>query len=270
MRLFRTIITAVCATAVCFGIHAQTEQDEASASRVMLAEEVAVATDTIMANYDNDWQDLSMQGKLIFDALPMSVSVKIYIKRGESIIMSARAPIFGEVARVEVSQDSIVLINKHSRTYNAQSFTGLGVDPKAYLTDLQDILLGQVAFPGNGRMTPDLAAQSQWIMMKETDALIYPSAPLQTEGTDYGFVMDASCWQLRSFVLMLKKVGVVLQTNYIYGDKGWTLGLEVELPKKKMQGEAQLSYPDYQPTPLDFTDLTGKYRKVDFKELLKF
>lgn len=246
------------------------DPDDSGASRVMTIEEIAVATDTIIANYDSEWKDLSMQGKLSFDGLPMSVSVKLYMKRGKSIILSARAPIFGEVARVEVSRDSIVLINKHTRTYNVQSFEGLNVDSKAYLSDLQDILLGQVAFPGHGRITPEISSLSQWIALPTEESLIYPSAELQVEGTEYGFVMDSLIWQLRSFVLMLQKSGVVVETKYNYGDKGWTLGLDISLPKRKMGGEAQLSYPDYNPVPLDFTNLGTKYRKVDFKELMRF
>ncbi|MDE7421013.1 MAG: DUF4292 domain-containing protein [Muribaculaceae bacterium] len=245
-------------------------QDADSLSKLMTVEEIAVATDTIIANYDSDWEELSMQGKLSFDGLPMPVSVKLYMKRGESVILSGRAPIFGEVARVEVCQDSIIFINKHSRTYNVQSLTGLNVDAKAYLCDLQDILLGQVAFPGNGRLTPELAMNSQWISLPSDEALIYPSPDLQVEGTEYGFVMDSTCWQLQAFVLMLQHSGVVIETKYIYGEKGWTLGIEVSLSKKKMGGEAQLSYPEYNPTPLEFTDLGSKYRKVDFKTLLKF
>ncbi|MDE6017395.1 MAG: DUF4292 domain-containing protein [Muribaculaceae bacterium] len=239
-------------------------------SRFMSVEEITVATDTIIANYDSDWTDLSMQGRLQFDGLPMRVNVKVYMKRGESIILSARAPIFGEVARVEVNTDSIVLINKHTRCYNSQSISGLGVDAKAYLCDLQDIMMGQVAFPGHGRLTPEMALDSQWIAMKDDNALIYPYPDLQVAGTEYGFVMDSSCWQLRSFVLMLKRANVAIDTNYKYGQQGWTLGLEINLPKKKMNGEVELSYPDYQPNVLDFTNLDGKYRKVDIKQLLRF
>lgn len=243
----------------------------AEVSRLMTAEEIAVAADSIMSNYDSDWTDLSMQGKLSFDGLPMSVSVKIYMKRGESMILSARAPFLGEVARIEANQDSITFINKHTRCYNVQSFCGLDADPKAYLCDLQDILLGQVAFPGHGRLTSENAMMSQWIALPAPEVLIYPSAVIQTPGTEYGFVMDSAYWQLRSFVLMLRQTGVVIETKYTYGDKGWTLGLEIELsPKKKMGGEIQLSYPDYEPTPLDFTAIGSKYRKVDFKQLMKF
>ena len=244
--------------------------EQGAVSRVMTVEEVAVAADSIAANYDTEWTDLSMQGKLSFDALPMPVSVKVYMKRGESVILSARAPLFGEVARVEVNRDSITLINKHTRTYNVQSFEGLPVDRSAYLCDLQDILLGQVAFPGRGRLTPELALLSRWIALPTEEALIYPSPELQTPGTEYGFVMDSTCWDLRSFVMMLQKSGVVLETKYLYGDKGWTLGLEITLPKKKMKGEVQLSYPDYNASPLEFTVIGDRYRKVDFKQLLRF
>ncbi|MDE6380771.1 MAG: DUF4292 domain-containing protein [Muribaculaceae bacterium] len=239
-------------------------------SRVLTLEEVAVAADSIIANYDADWTDLSMQGKLSFDGLPMSVSVKVYMRRGESIILSARAPFLGEVARVEANQDSITLINKHTRCYNVQPLADLPVDRHAYLTDLQDVLLGQVAFPGHGRLTQENALMSQWLALPTLEALIYPGIELQTDGTEYGFVMDKECWQLRSFVLMLQKTGVVIETKYLYGEKGWTLGLEISLPKKKMGGEVQLSYPDYEASPMEFTQLGGKYRKVDFSQLMKF
>lgn len=245
------------------------EPEDGSVSRLLTLEEIAAATDTIIANYDSDWNELAMQGKLNFDGLPMAVSVKLYMKRGEAIILSARAPFFGEVARVEICQDSIVLVNKHSRTYNVQSFAGLNVDSKAYLSDLQDVLLGQVAFPGHGRLTPEIAPLSQWLALPTEENLIYPSPELQVADTEYGFVMDP-IWQLQSFLLMLKKTGVVIETKYKYAENGWTLGIEISLPKKKLKGEAQLSYPEYNPAPLEFTELGPKYRKVDFKELMKF
>ncbi|MDE6511739.1 MAG: DUF4292 domain-containing protein [Muribaculaceae bacterium] len=241
-----------------------------NASRLMTVEEIAVATDSITGNYDAEWSDLSMQGKLSFDGLPMSVSVKIYMKRGESVILSARAPFFGEVARVEANRDSITFINKHTRCYNAQSLQGYGVDPEAYLTDLQDVLLGQVAFPGHGRLNADNVLLSQWIALPASESLLYPGPELQTAGTEYGFVMDSADWQLKSFVLMLQKTGTVVETRYLYGDKGWTLGLEISLPKKQLPGAVQRAYPDYDGSPGEFPQLGGKYRKVDFRQLLKF
>lgn len=241
-----------------------------SVSRLMSVEEIAIATDSIMMNYDEEWKDLSMQGKLSFTGLPMRVNVKIYMKRGESVILSARAPIFGEVARVEMNQDSIVFINKHTRCYNSQSFVGLTSDPSRYISDLQDILLGQVAFPGNGRITKEIALKSQWIAMPGDNALIYPPEILRIKGTEYGFVMDSECWQLLSFVMMLQKTGIVVTANYIYREEDWTFALDLTINDKQMHGNVELSYPDYAPTPLDFTEIGNKYRKVDMKNLMKF
>lgn len=242
----------------------------ATVARLMGVEEIAVAVDSLSANYDSDWTELSMQGKLSFTGLPMRVSVKVYMHRGNSIILSARAPFLGEVARVEMCQDSITFINKHSRTYNTQSLAGLVADPQAYLCDIQDILLGQVAFPGHGRMTRDLSKGARWIALSESDAFIYPFDEFQISGTEYGFIMDSSCWQLYNFVMLLQNAGVVVQTTYQYDEDDWMLGLDIDLGKKRLKGEVQLSYPDYAPTPLEFTSVGSKYRRVDMKELMRF
>ena len=240
------------------------------AARLMSAEEIAVAVDSIRAGYDADWTELSMQGKLAFDGLPMRVTVKIYMKRGESVIMSARAPIFGEVARVEIDSDSIVFINKHNRTYLSQPFAGIaGVRP-GMISDIQDILLGQVAVPGYGRMTSDLAALSQWISVPESGTLIYPDQPIRFPGTESGFVMDPDCWQLRTFVLLLVANRTLVEADYLYGDEGWTLDLTVAINERPQKGSLQLSYPDYAPSPLQPTEIGSRYRKVNWKELMKF
>lgn len=260
---------AVCVPGETAEIAGEAPQSD-NASRLLTIEEIAVAADSIMANYDTDWTDLSMQGKLSFDGLPMSVSVKVYMKRGESVILSARAPFFGEVARVEIDRDSLTIINKHTRCYNTQPLAGLDMDRKVYLTDLQDILLGQVAFPGHGRLTHDCSAMSKWMALPSSEVLLYPGVELQTPATEYGFVLDSEGWQLSSFVLMLLKTGTVIETSYAYGEKGWTLGIEISLPKKKTGGEVQLSYPDYDCSPMEFTQLGEKYRKVDLKQLMKF
>lgn len=246
------------------------EPDDTETPGILGIEEIAVAVDSICANYDSDWTDLSMQGKLSFDGLPMRVNVKIYMKRGESVIMSARAPILGEVVRVEICPDSMVFINKATRCYHSVSLSAYAADRRAYLADIQDILVGQMAFPGHGRLTPALAPLSQWMEMPGDNVLVYPSAPLQTPSSEYGFVLDSSSWQLRSFVLMVPAAAAVLETTYLYGDQGWTLGLTVGLRQKEMKGELQLSYPDYSPAPLDFTLLADRYRKVGFRDVLKF
>lgn len=236
----------------------------------LTAEEIAVATDTIIAHYSPEWQELSMQGKLTFDGLPVRPTVKIYMERGKSVIMSARASILGEVARVEIDRDSVTLINKHSKTYTAFPIGTYLKDYPGGICDIQDILLGQIAIPGAGRLTQELAQRAQWIGIPEQGTLIYPEKSLQFSKSDYGFVADPDDWHLKAFALGLPEAEAFLETGYLYGEDGWTLGLKITLRDKPMQGEMQLSYPDYAPTPLQPTDAGARYRKVDIKQLLKF
>lgn len=233
-----------------------------------LSPDILTVVDSITASYDSEWKDLSMQGKLSFDGLAIRSNVKIYMRRGESIILSARAPIFGEVARVEISQDSITCINKHSRLYCSSSLDSVA---PSIIADIQDILLGQVALPGVGRITDEIVSDSEWIDIPEQGVMLYPSSNLQMKGMECAFIMDPESWQMLSFALLLTRVSTLLETTYLYGESGWTLGLRFSLGNKSpLNGKLELSYPDYEPTPMTFTDAGTKYRKTDFKGLMRF
>lgn len=224
----------------------------------------------IVENYPQEWSELSMQGKLSFEGMPVRPTVKVYMKRGESIIMSARAPIFGEVARVEICNDSITVINKHTRKYWVQQLGPYIKSNPNVMSDIQDIFLGKIAFPGHGRLTQDLALKSKWLATPENEIFIFPSADMQFSGSEYGLVLDAGDYSLLSFVLLLLKSNVGLQFAYLYGEVGWTLSIEIEANNNNLGGEIQLSYPDYNPTPLEFTNAGEKYSLTDIKGILKF
>lgn len=264
----KLLISILCISALsCASIHAQDE----SADKVLTAEVIATAVDSIQVGYDSEWAELSMEGKLQFDGLPVRPTVKIYMKRNESIIMSARASIFGEVARVEISRDSLTIINKHSKTYLSYPLGKVVDSYPGGIADIQDIMLGEVAIPGKGHMTHELAAACAWAYLEAQDAvLLYPSADLQIPGADYGFLLDPSDWHLLSFALGIPKSAAFLETEYQYGEQGWTMKLNMELKERPYTGMLELTYPNYSPTPLEPTKITDKYRKVDFKNLMKF
>lgn len=264
------LLTLALLMAAPFVAYGGARPDVAAAESPAAPVDVAAAVDSIIAGYDSKWQALSMQGKLSFDGLPLRPTVKIYMKRGESIIMSARAPIMGEVARIEISPDSITGINKFSRTYCSYPLSALATGT---IADLQDILLGQVAFPGNGRITREKGEASEWIPVPERGVMLYPGPGLQRQGIEYAFIMEPEHWQLLSFAIMLTKTKIktLLETDYLYGENGWTLGIALTIGDKEPQkGELELSYPDYAPLPLTFTDAGAKYRKTDIRGFLKF
>lgn len=241
-----------------------------SISESLPGEVMADAIETISGRYPENWNELSMQGKLNFEGLPVRPTVKIYMKRGESILMSARAPIVGEVARVEICKDSITIINKHSKKYWSQNLIGRLRGNSDVVSDLQDILLGYVAFPGVGRMRAEVAPFLRWIISPDNDIFLYPADSMQFEGAEYGFVINPENYDMDHFLLLLPNADTVVQTSYLYGDVGWTLGLEVQTERGSIGGDLQLSYPDYSPSALDFTNAGQRYTCSDLKGLLKF
>lgn len=237
---------------------------------ILAVDDITNAAGIIVENYPQEWSELSMQGKLSFEGLPVRPTVKIYMKRGESVIMSARAPIFGEVARVEMCNDSITIINKHTRRYWVQRLDlYTGSNPNV-ISDIQDIFLGNIAFPGHGRLSRDLALKSKWLATPDNEIYVFPPADMQFAGSEYGLVLDADDYTLLSFVMLLLKSNVGLQIAYLYGDAGWTLSIELEANNNNLGGEIQLSYPDYNPTPLEFTNAGERYSLTDIKGILKF
>lgn len=232
--------------------------------------EVSSALDSIRSKYPDEWSELSMEGKLSFEGLPVRPTVKIYMKRGESVVLSARAPIFGEVARVEMSEDSVTFINKHSRKYMSVNLQRYSRMCPGIMADIQDIFLGYVAYPGHGRLTEQLADMSDWIDAEDDVILLMPRAELQYPDMQYGFILDSQDYGVSDVVMELIKTEMIIEMSYIYGDSGWTLTFEAEKGNRPVGGELQLSYPDYAPAPLQFTKVGDKYQRTDLRGLLKF
>lgn len=232
--------------------------------------QIECALDTIRCHYPQEWKELSMQGKLSFDGLPLRPTVKLYMERGVSVIVSARAPIVGEVARIEMSKDSITFINKHSRKFMSINLQRYSQIYPGIMSDIQDVLLGQIAFPGHGRLNKDLADKSYWIDAQDDAILLMPGTELQYAGLQYGFVLNPLNYALTNAVLEFAKDQMILELSYIYGSQGWTLMMEVEKGSYPLGGELQLSYPDYSPMPLQFTEIGDKYQRTDLKGLMKF
>lgn len=234
-----------------------------------LDEEMQKAASTIISNYSKPWEEISMQGKLSFDGLPIRPSVKFYMRRGESIILSARAPIFGEVARIELSPQSLTIINKHTKKYCTFDMSAYTAAYPSMVSDFQDVLLGEIVYPGFGRMTSELSDRSYW-SYEDDNMFILPEKQLQWHNMGYGFLIDTSSFKLRDLILFFHSTDLELDFNYLYGIEGWTLGLAGILKGRDLEGSLQLSYPDYFPVPIDFTDIDQRYTPTDLKGVLKF
>ena len=74
-------------------------------------------------SYSN-WGSVELNGKFRCSLLPISATVKIYMKKDKEIMASVRAPFVGEVARVEVAEDSVLIVNKMKQQPNKSGSAG--------------------------------------------------------------------------------------------------------------------------------------------------
>lgn len=97
------------------------------------------------------WSDVSMSVKCTLRSpKSMSVSGKATMIRDEEIRLSLR--MFGfEVGGLYIDRDSIFFYEKLNRTMVAESMKKLTDATGLSISDMQDILLGQVAYPGARR-----------------------------------------------------------------------------------------------------------------------
>lgn len=106
-----------------------------------------------VADSYTDWNELSMEGKLSMKGLPIDPSFKVWMRKGSDVIVSLRAPIIGEVGRVEISPDSITVVNRMDKVYtrasSSEAFGKVGMS----VLDVQDLLIGRIFYAGSGTLS---------------------------------------------------------------------------------------------------------------------
>lgn len=100
-----------------------------------------------------DWQTAEVSGKLHMKKLPISPTIKIFMKKSEGISISVRASLLGEVGRIEITEDSVVAVNKMKRVYCAESISGIKYDYPDIIADIQSLLLGRAVVLRAGELS---------------------------------------------------------------------------------------------------------------------
>ncbi|MDE6144531.1 MAG: DUF4292 domain-containing protein, partial [Muribaculaceae bacterium] len=103
-----------------------------------------------------EWESLTLAGKFRMNGLPVSPSVRIYMKRDSVILMSLRAPFVGEVGRAEIADSMILVVNKMNKTYVEEPIEKALAYYPGGISDIQNLLLGQAFIPGHGVISPDM------------------------------------------------------------------------------------------------------------------
>ncbi|MDE7414547.1 MAG: DUF4292 domain-containing protein [Muribaculaceae bacterium] len=100
-----------------------------------------------------DWKQLRMSGKLHISSVPVTPSLKIYMKKGTDLTISASAIFVGEVFRVELNSDSLFIVNKLKKVYCKESGEKLKEIYPTVCEEIQSLLLGRMVVPCAGTLS---------------------------------------------------------------------------------------------------------------------
>lgn len=242
-------------------------------------EESEILTDSIESYelvvpiYDN-WEVATIQGKLKMKGLPVSPSLKIFMKRDSLISVSVRAPFVGEAGRLDITPDTLIAVNKLKNTYLKEKLNLsdklLGIGERGLsINDFQDLILGRFFIPGFDLEETELEEIAD-IYPEEDLFNIVPKGKAEIEGLKYGYTVDSECNPLLLMILPQFRDDIELSINYTYNLQGYNIDIQyvenshlfeiiMELKDAQFSGET--------PKPIE---IGKKYKEVSLGEFLRF
>lgn len=148
------------------------------------------ATINLSPYYQADWVSLKSGGSAKIDAggKSLSSSMQMRMQRGKSIYVSLR-PLMGiEVAKMVISDDSILLVDKLHKRYMHEKASLLTNGIPVTVDILQDIFLGRAFELGKGSLNQDIKDDFTAVAIDGGKVQLKPRN--QFKGFDYNFVYD--------------------------------------------------------------------------------
>lgn len=204
---------------------------------------------------------------------PMSVNANMRVRRGEIIRFSV-APILGiEVARIDITPDKIMAVDRMNKRYVELGFAEISslLNTELDFNILQSLILNEIFIPGKDKLS--VADVSGFTLSPYADR-----ARLQVKGTKrigYSFFTSATDGRLEETVIALKDLPYSLHCRYadftMLGNDVFPQSIEMmsEGADKKYSLDMKLSRINTDSNWDSKTELSSKYRKMSVQELLK-
>lgn len=215
-------------------------------------------------NSYSPWKSAEFSGKVKADALPVSVTVKMFMVNDSLLQVSARVPLMGEVGRLTLTKDRLLVVNKMKKTYCEESPDHFFELYPSFLADLQGLFLGRIVILGDGELDADnvevVDVQSDgagsWLVIPQTDSKEVPFT--------YGYLVGANS-RTKALVGAMSGKGTV-EVQYSYRDRGEQMDVTIE-GKKKRNVRIEFSSVKWGGTELSPLR-TDNYQRMSLKEFL--
>lgn len=233
----------------------------------------AAALSAILPAY-TQWETAELNGKLHLSKLPVSPTIRVYMKNREEISISVRVALLGEVGRVDVNQDSITAVNKMKRVYCTESIAGVKYDYPDIIGDVQSLLLGRVVVLNAGELR---AENSDLLDFKELESasgswsLTYPKGRSELDEFGYEYkISPDGLTQMLALALSTADTDMSLNLDYSYPGNGCDLNISFTRDgSKKFSAEVDFDNVKWGANPPSALNLNSRYSKVSIKQFLK-
>lgn len=212
------------------------------------------------------WTSVEFSGKAHSDKLPLSPTVKMYMVRDSLIQISLRAPLIGEVGRLDLTCDRLTIVNKMSRTYCQEPAAKLIDLYPSILSDVQSLFLARVVVLGSGELSNDNSVMVDTEDDGNGDWMVIPNVSEGVIPFNYGYLVSPAS-RTKAFLGTIPNQGSV-EIIYSYPGRGMTMDVSVNAKGKKTDVELELNSVKWGGSAMAPIKLTN-YRQVSVKEFLK-
>lgn len=240
-------------------------QDNAPAA---LVPELAAPVIEKIANGYPAWKNTDFSGKFHMDGLPLSPTVKIYMEHDSLIQISLRAPLVGEVGRLELSNDRLLCVNKMKKVYVDESPKGLFEMYPSAISDFQSILLARVVLLGQGELKAGMENVAE-VIVSPDGGWVISEAGRNGAGTglEYGWLVGVN-GRTDAFVGSASNGKYGLDVLYTYEDKGMQMDFNLLAgTSKPILFDIDFNSVKWGGKPMPPIKCDN-YRKVGFKEFM--
>lgn len=145
----RSVLAAFVIAAICFILPSVGAQNYTPETNLSPKEDLL---NLVLPAYPS-WKRAELSGKLKANGLPLSPTVKMFMRRDSLVSISIRVPFLGELGNIQITRDSLLAVNKMKRVYCKESLGDIRYDYPKFLGDFQALFLGRIVVFKSGQLS---------------------------------------------------------------------------------------------------------------------